>query len=64
MVAIFTYGFDLAKRNFEENKCDLVTLSDYDSMLTAAVSANYVSETDTASLSEWRKSPHTWAPSK
>jgi len=64
MVAIFTYGFDVAKRNFEENKCDLVTLSDYDSMLTAAVSANYVSETDTASLSEWRKSPSTWTPTK
>jgi len=64
MVAIFTYGFDVAKRNFEDNKCDLVTLSDYDSMLTAAVSANYVSETDTTSLSEWRKSPSTWTPNK
>ena len=64
MVAIFTYGFDLARKNFEDNKCDLVTLSDYDSMLTAAVSANYVSETDTNSLSEWRKSPNTWSPKK
>ena len=64
MVAIFTYGFDLAKRNFEESKCDLITLSDYDSMLTAAVSANYVSETDIISLSEWRKSPNTWSPKK
>ena len=64
MVAIFTYGFDVAEKNFEESKCDLVTLSDYDSMLKAAVSANYVSETDTDSLSEWRKSPSTWTPNK
>jgi len=64
MVAIFTYGFDVAEKNFEENKCDLVTLSDYDSMLTAAVSADYVSETDLNSLSEWRKSPNTWSPGK
>jgi len=64
MVAIFTYGFDLAQKNFEESKCDLVTLSDYNSMLTAAVRANYISDSDTASLSEWRKSPHTWVPNK
>lgn len=64
MVAIFTYGFDLAKRNFEESKCDLVTLSDYNSMLTAAVSSDYVSKNDLESLSEWRKSPNTWSPNK
>lgn len=64
MVAIFTYGFELARKNFEDNKCDLVTLSDYDSMLTAAVRANYVSEKDMESLSEWRKSPNTWSPNK
>jgi len=64
MVAIFTYGFDVALKNFEESKCDLVTLSDYNSMLTAAVRANYISDSDTASLSEWRKSPHTWVPNK
>jgi len=64
MVAIFTYGFDIAVNNFKENKCDIVTLSDYDSMLKAAVNANYVSETDIASLSEWRKAPQTWAPNK
>jgi len=62
MVAIFTYGFDLAKRNFEESKCDLITLSDYDSMLNAAVNADYVSESVVDSLSEWRKSPDTWSP--
>ena len=61
MVAIFTYGFDIANANFKENKCDLVTLSDYDSMLTAAVKANYISETAQESLSEWRKMPDTWA---
>jgi orotate phosphoribosyltransferase len=64
MVAIFTYGFELARKNFEDNKCDLVTLSDYDSMLTAAVRDNYVTEKDMESLSEWRKSPNTWSPNK
>ncbi|MGB0881763.1 MAG: orotate phosphoribosyltransferase [Vicingaceae bacterium] len=64
MVAIFTYGFEIAENNFKENKCDLVTLSDYNSMINAAVTANYVTEANVDSLTEWRKSPSTWNPNK
>ena len=64
MVAIFTYGFDLAQKNFKDNKCKLITLSDYNSMLKVAVNANYVTEANIDSLSEWRKSPSTWSPEK
>lgn len=64
MVAIFTYGFDLARKNFEESKCKLITLSDYNAMLDVAVNENYVSENAMESLAEWRTSPHTWDPSK
>ena len=64
MVAIFTYGFDLAQKNFEESKCKIITLSDYNSMIDVAVKANYVSESDVTSLTEWRTSPHTWNPAK
>ncbi len=63
MVAIFTYGFELAKNNFEEAKCKLVTLSDYNTMLEAAVKSEYVSESALSSLSEWRNHPDTWKPS-
>ena len=62
MVAIFTYGFDLARKNFEDNKCKLITLSDYESMLNVAVKSNYVSEIDLESLKEWRKNPSKWSP--
>ncbi|MBL4668055.1 MAG: orotate phosphoribosyltransferase [Flavobacteriales bacterium] len=64
MVAIFTYGFDLARKNFEDGKCKLITLSDYNSMLEAAVKSQFVSESDVESLSEWRNTPDTWAPKK
>ncbi|MDG1477226.1 MAG: orotate phosphoribosyltransferase [Vicingaceae bacterium] len=64
MVAIFTYGFDLARKNFEDSQCKLITLSDYNAMLGVAVNNNYVSESAMESLSEWRTSPHTWDPSK
>ena len=60
MVAIFTYGFDLSKSKFEEHKCDLVVLSDYSSMLKAAVNAQYITESALESLAEWRKSPENW----
>ena len=62
MVAIFTYGFDLARNNFENNNCKLITLSDYNSMLKVAVDSDYVSESDTESLTDWRKNPAKWAP--
>ena len=62
MVAIFTYGFDLARKNFEDNKCKLITLSDYESMLNVAVKSDYVSEIDLESLKEWRKNPSKWSP--
>ncbi len=62
MVAIFTYGFELARKNFEKSDCKLITLSDYNSMLKVAVDAEYVSKSDIESLTEWRKNPNKWAP--
>ena len=62
MVAIFTYGFELAKKNFEESNCKLITLSDYNSMLKVAVKSDYVSESDVESLTEWRLAPNKWNP--
>jgi orotate phosphoribosyltransferase len=60
MVAIFTYGFDVAKTNFEEAGVKLICLSDYASMIPLAASLNYVSDEDVNSLEEWRKSPESW----
>uniref|UniRef100_UPI0030DC06E0 orotate phosphoribosyltransferase n=1 Tax=uncultured Planktosalinus sp. TaxID=1810935 RepID=UPI0030DC06E0 len=34
MVAIFTYGFDIAEENFKQEKISLHTLSDYTSLLS------------------------------
>lgn len=61
MVAIFTYGFDLADKNFERAKMDLHTLSDYENLLLQAERSNYISSEETKLLSEWRKDPDTWS---
>ncbi|WP_114747885.1 orotate phosphoribosyltransferase [Pleomorphovibrio marinus] len=58
MMAIFTYGFELAKKNFEEANVKLVCLSDYEIMLT--VSGGVIKQEDMPALKEWRKAPDQW----
>ena len=60
MIAIFTYGFQLAEDNFTNAKVELVTLSDYSNMVQLAVTRGTISEADVASLAEWRNAPHEW----
>ena len=61
MVAIFTYQMDLAKKNFEEKGCELVTLSNYETLIQKAVEEQYVTEEDVQSLKEWRKDQQAWS---
>jgi orotate phosphoribosyltransferase len=60
MVAIFTYGFDVAVENFKNANVTLNTLADYEHLLHLAVAKNYITENELATLQEWRKSPSTW----
>ena len=60
MAAIFTYGFEIARQNFENAELKLICLSDYEAMLPQAIENNYASDEDLQSLAEWRKSPDTW----
>ena len=60
MGAIFSYGFDIAKENFEQAACELFTLTNYETLIKIAIESNYVSQENLSSLSEWRKSPSTW----
>ncbi len=60
MVAIFTYGFEAAEKNFENKKCKLNTLSDYSTLLRQAVASNYINDNQLASLNTWREDPSKW----
>nr|MCU0401903.1 orotate phosphoribosyltransferase [Algoriphagus sp.] len=60
MVAIFSYGFDVADKNFEDAGVSLVCLSHYDALLPQAVENQYVDESTLKSLEEWRKNPSVW----
>ncbi|MBP8065918.1 MAG: orotate phosphoribosyltransferase [Flavobacterium sp.] len=60
MVAIFTYGFDVAEENCKEANLDVFTLGNYDTLLEEAVARQYITEGEHETLKEWRKSPSTW----
>ncbi|MFI3267591.1 MAG: orotate phosphoribosyltransferase [Rikenellaceae bacterium] len=60
MVAIFTYGFPDAEANFNAKNCELITLSNYNTLIEVATEQNYVSASDVETLKEWRKAPQTW----
>ena len=60
MAAIFTYGLDKAKENFENHDCELFTLGDYDSLIKQALETKYINESDLSLLKEWRANPSKW----
>jgi orotate phosphoribosyltransferase len=60
MAAIFTYGLDKAKENFENHDCELFTLGDYDTLIEQALDTKYITESDLSLLKEWRSNPSKW----
>lgn len=60
MVASFTYGFDVAEKAFQEAGVKLLTLTDYENMLAAAIESGYIKEESLETLYEWRKDPANW----
>lgn len=62
MVAIFTYGFDLAETNFKDAGVQLNTLSNYTHVLETAERSGYINSEQAALLADWRKDPQNWDP--
>lgn len=60
MVAIFSYGFDVAKSNFETANVTLHTLSNYDNLLEQALDTNYINEKEQEVLAQWNANPSEW----
>jgi orotate phosphoribosyltransferase len=60
MVAIFSYGFEVADKNFEEKNVRLATVSNYDSLLEQALDSSYINEEELITLNDWRKNPSEW----
>lgn len=60
MVASYTYGFPVAEEAFKEANVQLVTLTDYQSVVEKALETGYINKEDVPMLDEWRKDPANW----
>jgi orotate phosphoribosyltransferase len=64
MVAIFTYGLNIAEDSFKTAQLPLITLTDYNTLIKVAVEQNYIKDDDLISLNEWRENPELWSDNK
>jgi orotate phosphoribosyltransferase len=62
MIAIFSYGFQVAIDNFDKHQLKLITLSDYDHLLDQALQTNYIQQNELHTLNNWRIDPSEWKP--
>lgn len=60
MVAIFTYGFDVASQNFESANIPLVCLSDFEHLLPVALKMDYIKSHELEQIKKWRENPAQW----
>ena len=60
MIALFTYGFEIAKENFMRKNIELKTLSDYKNLIETAKDNSLINEDEIKSLINWRKNPENW----
>jgi len=60
MVAIFSYGFELAADNFSKAGVDLRTLTNYHILIETALDSGAVQQDQVEMLQQWRKDPAAW----
>lgn len=60
MLAIFSYGFQVAADNFSAAGVQVDTLSSYQTLLKVAVDNGHVTSEDLETLNDWRKAPESW----
>ena len=60
MVAIFSYGFEIADKNFKDKNIRLTTLSNYENLLEQALNSHYITNEELVTLNDWRNNPSDW----
>jgi len=61
MIAIFTYEFSVSEDNFNKEKINVKTLSNYSTLLRIAQKTQYISEIECKMLEKWNESPSSWS---
>lgn len=60
MVAAYTYGFPVAEEAFKAAGVKLLTLTDYQAVVSTAMATGYITAAQQPILDEWRKDPANW----
>jgi orotate phosphoribosyltransferase len=61
LLAIFTYGFDVAEAAFRDANCTFSTLTDYSTMLDQAMQEGYITNEQRQLLDSWNGDPQAWS---
>jgi orotate phosphoribosyltransferase len=62
LVAVFSYGFEIAAKNFEDAGCKFTVLTNYETLIDRAMDLSLIEKSNLQSLKEWRTNPSEWAP--
>jgi len=60
MIAIFSYGFNVAAENFKDYGIELTTLSNYDYLLEQALDSQFINDKEMKTLEAWKVNPSEW----
>lgn len=60
MVAAYTYGFSVAEEAFKAAGVKLLTLTDYQAVVSTAMATGYITAAQQPILDEWREDPANW----
>ena len=60
MVASYTYGFPVAEEAFASAGVKLLTLTNYEAVVTEALRTGYIKKEEVETLNAWRKNPANW----
>ncbi|GAB2478203.1 orotate phosphoribosyltransferase [Alkalibacterium psychrotolerans] len=61
VAAIFTYELPLGKSAFADLTIDYQTVTDYSSLVQAALSSGHIEPEDLTALEKWKDSPESWS---
>lgn len=64
VTSVFTFEFPESVKRFREENLTLVSLSDYSTLLDAALATDYIQPSELKTLQEWRTDPANWVPER
>ena len=60
LVAVFSYGFDMAMKNFKNENLDCYSLSNYEVLIQKAFDTRYLNRKELKMLESWHVNPKSW----